>query len=184
MTKTPMMTYPQYAKSVDPDVLATIERNKERKKEMVERARAFSQAHGGGGDFYYSEFLGYHVTGIMGAEKPTTGQWKAMPRSDGWVPYVNNPVNAEFEALQFTSDPTPGIPKLLHSAYDSDGRQRVGHPTTFIQDGVAYSGTAITPIDEVGVDIPWEEIKASEFHAAMESYNEALTASPEAELKS
>ncbi len=171
-----MATYPQYAKTDSGEVIAVIERNKTGREEVRQRAFEFAAKYGDrtGGDvgFYHSDFFDYCITGIMSDEKPAAGQWKRMHRAPGWLPYKNNPIHAELEELRFKPEVIPGTPSLLHSGYGRDGTQRVGGPTLFILDGVAYSGTSIQPIDELPQGSPWEEVKASEFHAAMEAYNE------------
>lgn len=169
------MKYPQYAKTTAPDVIGVIEENKRGQQEVREKALAFAKKHGGeDAGFRYSSFLGYRVTAIDCDEKPTSGRWKAGGRGYGYAPYKNNPLYAEFEQLAYTPKPIRGTPDLLHGEYNADGSQRVGGPTLFVLNGVAYSGTALTPVDAMPDGSPWEEIKASEFHAAMETYNARL----------
>ena len=170
-----MMKYPQYAKTTASDVIETISANKAGEQEVRDRAFVFAKAHGGEyAGWYASTFFGYRVNAIECAEKPKSGRWTTGTKGRGWRPYVNNPLWEEFESLVFHPEPVRGIPGMLHSGFDSEGRARVGHPTVFVLDGVAWSGTLITPTDDMPDDSPWVEVKASEFHAALETYNERL----------
>lgn len=170
------MRFPQYASTVAPDVTATIEENRKGQQDIRDKALAFAKKYGGeDAGFRYSTFLGYRVTGIECDEKPAEGQWKTGRRGYGYAPYKNNPINDEFEKLAFSPKDVRGVPDLLHARESADGTQRVGCPTLFVLDGIAYSGSALTPIDAMPDGSPWEEIKASEFHAAMEAYNERTT---------
>lgn len=49
----------------------------------------------------------------------------------------------------------------------------MGHGAVFIHDGVAYSGFDFVPTADSDDGHLWDEIKASEFHAAMEAKNAA-----------
>ncbi|MBC9953265.1 hypothetical protein ICM05_01200 [Leucobacter sp. cx-42] len=168
--------FPVFASTTDSGVIAVIERNKAAKAEVRDRATEFAKKHGDqDGNFYYSTFAGYRCTGIASNEKPTSGRWKKAHRTaNGWIPYANNPLNSEFEALVHQPEKVPGVPDLLTGVSDSDGMMRVGNPTLIVLDGVAYSGTTIQASDLFPVEGGWAEIKASEFHAALEDYNERL----------
>ena len=169
------MRFPQYAKTDAPDVIETVEGNKQGQQEVRERALAFARKYGGeDAGFRYSNFLDYRVTAIDCDDRPTAGQWKSGARGYGYAPYKNNPICAEFEDLVHRAKDVRGIPDLLHSGEDSSGAQLVGSPTVFVIDGVAYSGTSMTPVDAMPDGSPWEEIKASEFHTAREAYNARL----------
>lgn len=171
-----MTAFPQYAKTCDAEVISAIERNKAGQAAVRERAHEFAKKHGDAeGNFYFSTFAGYRCTGIVSSEKPATGQWKRTSRThNGWLPYKNNPLHEEFDALAFRPEGVPGIPDLLHGSPERDGTVRVGSPTLFVLDGVAFSGTTIQATDPFPDAGGWEELKASEFHAAMETYNERL----------
>lgn len=176
-----MTAFPQYASTTDPEVLAAVQRNKEGFQAFRERAFAFASAQGApDGAYYGSSFAGGHsIYAIGGSEKPTTGRWKEGYRR-GWLPFTNNPLAKELEAIRFDEEKLPGLPRLLKSA-SRDGSRRVGSPLVFILEGVAYSGTSFIPEDggphsSDPADGGWEEIKASEFHAALEAYNERIGA--------
>ncbi|KQQ65046.1 hypothetical protein [Microbacterium sp. Leaf320] len=173
-----MTAFPQYASTTDPRVLAVIQRNKEGFQAFRERAFAFATAHGApDGAYFGSSFAGGHaISAIGGDEKPTTGQWKEGYRR-GWLPFKNNPLAKQLEAIRFDEEPVPGLPQLLESA-TRDGSRRVASPLVFVLDEVAYSGVSFLPEDDGGKVKPedggWEEIKASEFHKGLETYNERI----------
>lgn len=175
-----MTAFPQYASTTDPQVLAVIQRNKEGFQAFRERAFAFATAQGApDGAYYGSSFAGGHaISAIGGAEKPTTGQWKEGHRR-GWLPFKNNPLAKDLAEIRFDEEKVPGLPLLLESA-THDGSRRVASPLVFILDDVAYSGASFLPEDSGDKNNPedggWQEIKASEFHRALEAYNDRIGA--------
>lgn len=180
-------TIPQYARSTDPEVIATIERNRAGEVDFNRRASEFAATHGSpNGAFYPSRFAGSHsISAIGGEEKPTTGRWKKGYHGHGWVPFKNTELEAEMDAIRFTEESLPGLPDLVYGPYTSRG-QVVSRGTRFVHDGVAYLGFSAAPLADqperatVTGDGHWEEIKASEFHAALEAYNEAAKAAADA----
>ncbi|WP_251153744.1 hypothetical protein [Cellulosimicrobium sp. Marseille-Q4280] len=181
-------TVPQYASSTDPEVIATIERNRAGVADFNRRAIEFAARHGSpNGGFYPSTFAGAHdVMAIGGDAKPTTGRWKKGYRGAGWVPFKNTELDAEMEAIRFVEEPLPGIPDLVYGPHTSRG-QVVSAGARFVHDGVAYIGFGHTPLADqperasATGDGHWEEIKASQFHAALEAYNEAAKADADAD---
>jgi len=162
----------QFAKSTDPAVIATIERNRQGRYDWQKRACAFATAHGAkDGSFYPTSFGGrWDVLAINTKDEPTTGRWKRMRR--GWAPYRNNPLAKEMDAIRFTCEPVPGLPSLLHSAEDPDWRHYVMTPTPFVHDGVAWLGLSHAPVDSdrnESFGPQWVECLASEYHAAREA---------------
>lgn len=175
-----MNAFPQYASTTDPNVLDAIRVNEELRRSFHQRAVAFSQEQGvEDGAYYSSGFGGTHtVTALGGKTKPTTGRWTQHPRG-GWRPFKNNPVFKDMERIKFQENAVPGLPSLVESAPNSQGQHYLATPHPFIVDGVAYVGFNFTPADNMGSraqpeDGGWEEIKASELHRAMETYNERL----------
>lgn len=177
------MTAPhQFSKTTHPDVLAAIQHNRDGFEDFRKRAFAFSEAQGvEEGAYYGSSFAGTHaIRSIGGRTKPTTGQWKRGYSGRGWLPFKNNPLYAELESVRFEETPVPGVPGLVYGPYTPSGGQIVTTPHPFIWDGVAYLGFQNQPVDQHGTRDPepadggWEEIRASEFYAAMEAYNDAL----------
>lgn len=164
------MRYPQYAQSTSPEVLEAIRRNDEREADFRRRAWAFSLKHGGSGPYRFFRLYGTSLSGIASEEEPEDGRWKRVG-TEHWAPYKSNPLSREFAAIAYRAEPVPGVPLMLHGPEDRDGIRMAGEATVFIHEGVAYSGTSLSPTDLVALPIPWEEIKASEFHAALEGYN-------------
>lgn len=177
-----MTSIPQYAKTQRPEVLEAIEANMQRAIDFHEKACAFAIKHGvEDGDYYRDAFAGHVGIGAVGGkEKPTTGQW-TKHRRGGWRPYANSPVAEEMGALSFRKKQVPGVPSLVYSAMNRSMQQRASSPSPFVVDGVAYVGFGFVPADDQpemrhAGDGGWEEIKASEFHKALETYNEARKA--------
>lgn len=167
----------QYAKSVDPQTLAVIDRNQTGTQRFLEEGHAFASEHGNeDGNLYSSSFAGRHrIMSIASASKPTSGQWKKGPRGYGWVPYKNNPLHQVLDSITFDAESVPGLPGLVCGPSSPNGGRIVGTPRPFIVDGVAYYGFTFTPTEQDTFEsIPegggWEEIKASEFHAAAEAH--------------
>ncbi len=176
-----MTAFPQYASTTHPEVLAAIQRNKDGFQAFRERAFEFASAQGApDGAYYGSSFAGAHaISAIGGDTKPTTGQWKEGHRR-GWLPFKNNPLAKDLEAIRFDEEPVLGLPQLLESP-SRDGSRRVGSALLFILDGVAFAGVSFVPEDPGphGTDPSvggWAEIKASEFLKALETYNERIGA--------
>lgn len=173
------MPFPQFAKTTNPSVIEVLRENKALEEAFRERALQFAEQNGGEG--YYPSTWGNttSLAAIGGDDKPTTGQWKKHPRGRGWLPYKNNPLFKEFEAIEVRRKAVPGLPDVVESAMDQDFRHYLGSPRPFIVDDAAYVGFNFQPVDP-GYKQPdiaegeWEEIKASEFHKAMETYNERL----------
>lgn len=174
-----MTAFPQYAKTSDPNVLDAIRTNQELLKTFHERAVEFSQAQGiEDGAYYSSGFGGVHtINALGGTEKPTSGRWTEHPRG-GWRPYKNNPIYKDMEHIQAKENAIPGLPTFLESAQDRDWRRHIASPRAFIVDGVAFVGVSFIPEDGGDKVKPedggWEEIRASEFMLAMETYNDRI----------
>lgn len=167
-------TFPQYSKTDNPEVLAVLERNRLGRRDVLQRACEFSKLHGdtAKGSVFTSDWGDFVVTGIVSEEEPKSGRWKRLPRTNGgWTPYKNNPLHEELETFRFRQEQVPGIPGWIESASRADGSNYVGNPRPFVLDGVAYIGLSFLPVTPALDGSPWEEIKASELHAAMEAYN-------------
>lgn len=158
------MSVYQYAKSTDSAVIEAIERNRAGQFEWRDRALAFASAHGA--EAFYPDLFGgkCEIYSIDTETAPTTGRWKRATR--GWVPWKNNPVAAEMDAITFTKEPVPGLPEMLH------GGRYLLTPTPFLHAETAWVGFNVMPErynahDDFGPQ--WVEIKASEYHAALEA---------------
>lgn len=168
--------FPQYATSSDPAVIEAILTDKANRADMRERAGRFSKKHGNPeGYFYISTFAGYRCTGIESTKEPASGRWKrTRGTTNGWLPYVSNPLHAEFSGLTAAPVKIPGVPELVHGVSDRHGSSVVATPTVFVLDGAAYCGISFPVSDPYPEAGRWSEIKASEFYAAMETYNERI----------
>ncbi|WNN95197.1 hypothetical protein SEA_MAGRITTE_246 [Microbacterium phage Magritte] len=175
-----MTAFPQFASTNSQNVLDAIEENQRLQREFHERALAFSQAQGiEDGAYFSSTFGGTHeVTALGGKVKPTTGRWTEHPRG-GWRPFKNNPLFQEMQKLRVQMEPIPGLPALVESKPNAMMQHYLASPRPFVVDDVAYVGFNFEPTDNLRSqsepeDGGWEEIKASEFHKAMETFNERI----------
>lgn len=173
---TEKITYPQYAKSTDPEVIAAIVANEESERVAREQAFAFAKKHSDieKPTVWSTGFDGFTLTGIESNEAPKSGRWRNGRRKTQWIPYRNNPLFAEFNAISVRRGKVPGVPGWIEGPMRNDFTHLTGPATLFILDGVAYSGCSETPTNNVPANIPWEEVKTSEFYKAMETYNERL----------
>lgn len=177
------MTAPyQYARTTNQNVIEAVLGNEEGFQKFRQEAFAFASAQGApDGAYFGSSFAGTHAISAVGGDtKPTTGRWKEGYHR-GWLPFKNNPLAKELESIRFREAPIPGMPSLVDGPASGSGHI-VGTPRPFIVDGVVYCGFSFVPRpEEEGTYRPndreaggWEEIKASEFHAALETYNERI----------
>lgn len=176
------MTFPQYAKTTNPDVLATIRANLDGVADFHKRACAFAEAQGVElGAYFPSRFGGGHgIRAIGGDTRPTTGQWKPGHGGYGWLPYKSNPLHSELVSIRFYERRVPGLPSTVTGPANRDWSRPMASSKPFIVDEVEYVGFAFQPVDDGAkepdpADGGWEEIKASELHLAMETYNERIT---------
>jgi hypothetical protein len=174
--------FPQYAATNNTAVIAAIERNAEGRAAFHQAAHAFAKAQGvEDGAFFSNSFGGRHrIAGIGGSAKPTTGRWTEN-RGGGWRPFKNNPLFSDMTKIQFDDEPIPGLPALVDGPTNRDFSHLIGTPRPFLVDGFAYVGFNFQPVESTGpapdpADGGWEEIKASEYHHARETYNEGLAA--------
>lgn len=182
-----MTTFPQYAKTTDPAVLAAVGANSVGWKAFHDSACAFAIANGvEGGSYYPGSFAGSHrVRALGGEQRPTTGRWKAGYGGYGWLPFKSNPLHAELEAIRFEEESLPGLPDMIDGPYLPNGSHVLYTPKPFIWGGAVYVGFSGAPVDRGRRNQPdpseggWVEILGSEFHAAKEAYLAAAKASTE-----
>lgn len=163
---------PQYARSTDPDVIASVERNRQHEAEFREKVAALSERWTGSPDNAWinrsgtgSSFLGLRMTREQVDAAP--GQWKKPGRNGEYRPYKSNPIAPEF-SIRAEHEEVPGRPDLLWSIR-MDGNGRMGPGVVFVHDGAAWSGCGFVP--DAPADDRWTEVLASEFHAALEAVN-------------
>ncbi|MGN7187004.1 hypothetical protein [Microbacterium enclense] len=169
--------FPQYAKTTDPSVLATVRRNEEGRARFHRAACDFAQTNGvDDGSYFPSSFAGGHrLRAVGGDQRPTTGRWKRGYGGHGWVPYANNPLHDDFEALRFNEEQVPGLPSLVDGPYLPNGGHVVMTPRPFEVDGAVFVGFSSPPRADGDrhpdpADGGWVEILASEYHLASETY--------------
>ena len=181
---------PQYAKSTDPEVIATIEANKARLREFGELARAFQERHAVDNDpedegdtFVWSHGDDRGLAGVISRGKPEDGQWKPHgSRPNVWEPYKNNPLRREFNSIRCKGEIPKGLSEFYVTGFDRRHGSTIMHtPQTFVHDGVAYMGLGGAPLADQTAgwgdgefdETVWTEMLGSEFHAALDAYNEA-----------
>lgn len=171
-------SFPQTAKTNHPDVIASIRETERREAEFREKARDISEKYTGDrhkGWLSGGTFEGMHLSSIQVTEEQYAalpGQWKKRDHMGRTSPYRNNKKVEGFH-VGFKADRIPGRGNF-HM-----GGNYMGTGTVFIHDGYAYSHFGFLPgISEKSygeiAEYGWEEIKASEFHKALEDFNEAL----------
>lgn len=169
---------PQYAKTTSRLVLEAVRRNREGAAGFHRRACDFAQENGvDKGSYYPGGFAGSHsIRALGGDRKPSNGRWTTGYGGYGWRPFKNNPLHAEMDAIRFEEETIPGLASIIDGPYLPNGSHTIASPQPFELDGVVYVGFSFQPIDN-GRRTPdpseggWEEIKASEYHAAVETYN-------------
>lgn len=166
-----MSTIYQYMKSTDPEVVATVERNDESRRAWRERLFEWASELTGkpaedltlgvvGWENDCLRFKGFHKSQVAGVNLP--GRWTKDPVR----PYKTNPFMEEYRKVaSWKAETVPGRPGTLY------GDGYFGGGTTFVVDGVAYSGIGFTPESRELYDSVdrWQEIKASEYYAAVEA---------------
>jgi hypothetical protein len=165
--------FPQYARTNDPAVLAAVRVNLEGRSKHHQDAIQFAKEQGVEDGAYYSgDFAGSRtIRAIGGAQKPTTGQWKKGYGGYGWRPFKKNPLHETIDGIRWNDVEIPGLPSTLM------GPGVIYSPRPFEVGDAVYVGLSGQP-DELSrgdsdpADGGWEEIKASEYHAAIEAYNE------------
>lgn len=161
----------QYAKSTDPDILAAVTAYWEAVAAARGNAIDFADKYGNGLGIYAGIRHGQYVaSGIAGDRPKGHGQWKRL--GHGWGPYKRNPIHAEHAALTVDLPPIPGLPKTVW------GDGYIGSPQAFIHDGAAWYGIGFTPKPEYEADPRWEEVRVSEYNAALDAHN-ASVATPQ-----
>jgi len=172
-------SFPQYAKTNHPDVLASIEETKRLRDEFFEKARVVSEKYTGesyAGYYNGWEYDSVHMTGIQADKllpEMKTGQWK-KPDGNKIEPYRNNPAFKDF-CIGYKAAQIPGRGNIMW------GGGRMGPGTLFVWDGYVYSYLGFTAdlsekSKEEAETYGWQEVLGSELHKAMEDFNVALKA--------
>lgn len=166
-----MNNLPQYMKSTDPEIVATIERREVAYQEW--RARAFEWAQKITG--LPHDKVGIRINGWTNDRMTLNGfypwQVEGVDLPGGWTkdpvrPKKNNPEYAEFSRIRtYRAEMVPGRPNI------ADGHGYFGAGTLFTHEGVAYSGFNFLPegLNSRDQGEGWEEIRGSEYMAAWEA---------------
>lgn len=164
----------QYAKSTDPEVLATMERNQAGYAEASRRIYEWVGQFGTQSFYVDRGFPSGRpkigVRAVVLDEKPIGhGQWAIGAGGYGFRPAKNNPLYAEMCALSWVGENVPGLTEQFKADDpESFGRWYMLDPKPFFALGAAWVMLSRLPTSgEFGPQ--WVEVKASEAYAAKES---------------
>lgn len=159
---------PQYALSTDPEIVEVITCNDAERVRFHAFTKQLSQHYLGRDDAAvgHSGPIKPYVTGLrVSAEEFERLPGKWTKRDKGITrPYRDNNESARFS---FPTDikEVPGRPGLLR------GEGYFGRGGMFVVDGVAYSGAAFLPCEEIAGARRWIETTSSRVHEAIEARN-------------
>lgn len=159
---------PQYALSTDPEVIAAVAHNDAERVRFHAFAKQLSQHYLGRDDAAvgHSGPIKPYVTGLrVSAEEFERLPGKWTKRDKGITrPYRDNNESARFS---FPTDikEVPGRPGLLR------GEGYFGRGGMFVVDGVAYSGAAFLPCEEIAGARRWIEATPSRIDDALKARN-------------
>ena len=170
-------TFPQYAKTTHPDVIAAIEKIDQQYAEFIEKCRDLSREFVGHPDatrIHGWKLDGYNVTGLDASEvrKASIGGDWIKPTPQGYTrPKKSDPQYERFQ-IGYQAEPIPGRHRGGCNVIWGDGYFGVG--ACFVHNGAVYSGFRFQPTEliEDSEEFGWTEIKASEYHAAVEAVQE------------
>lgn len=173
MTVTATKVLPQYVSTSDPEAVAAVKKMLSDVEAARERAFSFAEKYSDIEDrdtisvVMSSDYVhGFRVAGIKSKLSPQAGRWKRHHRmSDHWLPYANNPIHAEMEALNVTFDEFPGFKRNFY--WSADGRYVV-FPKFIVHNETAYAMFAAPCLGDPLGD-QWEEILTSQWFAAVEA---------------
>ena len=161
----------QYAKSTDPEVIATIEASQECYPEFVRRAAEWAESLGLTVDHvrFFRLIGGGYAVAKLTQNPEGFGRW-----TKGGRPFVSNKAERErMHAVTVRTKPVPGLPS------DVMGEGREGThlltPNTFISQGAAWAMFSMTPDRGQDFGPQWSECKGSEAMAAREALAEEVT---------
>lgn len=166
-------TFPDYAKTTNPEVIEAIRETLRRREDFFKRMRSLSEkltSHSDKAMFGGWPLVKQYMTGISDDVNTATlpGRWK-QPDRGVLRPFKNNPILAEIEGVNYGAVDIPGRENLAL------GFGRMGTGTVFEHAGAVYShwGFEREPMSEKNAaeaeEYGWTEILASEYHAARES---------------
>lgn len=176
-----MGNLPQYMKSTDPEIIATVERRMEAfwawRKQAFEWAAKITglpekdvgiRINGWSNDQVL--LVGFYPWQVEGIDLP--GGWTKDPVR----PKKNNPIYKDYAKIAtYKAEKVPGRPNT------ASGDGYWGGGSLFVHDGAAYSGFGFIPegLNSHDQGEGWEEIRASEYMAAKEAHEDARKANKE-----
>lgn len=164
----------QYAKSTDPEVLATMERNEKEHRKAGLRIKAWLARFGATAFYAHQGWpsgppeLG--VRALVLDEKPVGhGQWAMGPGGNSFRPAKRNPLYAEMQALSWVGEIIPGL-EAEFKATDTENPWRTWHLDARPFSALGAAWVMLSKLPDSGEFGPqWTEVKASEAYAAKES---------------
>jgi hypothetical protein len=166
----------QYAKSTDLEVIATIERNHAGEREAGKRINAWITQFGTDGFYAHRRWPGgppaLAIRALALDEKPVGhGVWVWGYQRRGVRPGKKNPLLQEMEALKWTGEAVPGLDDQFEAANPREpgfGFWMLDARPFIALDAAWVMLSMLPNKGEFGSQ--WVEVKASEAHAAKESY--------------
>lgn len=188
MTTTHALEGAQYLMSTDADVIARVELNERAREAHDKAAAAFTRKYRVGNhpdeepSWYGSSFYGsVFISAIQSDEMPTEGKWTKGRAGYGWRPFKKDPAYAEMTALNIRLATVPGLPAVTHGPVNRrTGASTVYTLSPFVSGEAAWVDCR-TPLSEErqarpheGMPDPdlWSEVKASDYHLALEALRE------------
>lgn len=165
--------FPQYAKSTAPEVIEACEDMLKSYRRLLDYAVEVSKETTGAENravIRGSAIDGARVVGLVAHTKEDydsfPGRWKKWYGAGYQHPFRNNPIQDEWSENRHRRPDIPGRPGMAM------GHGYMGPGAIFVHEGIAYSAFGFQPEGEPASDL-WEEIKASEWHAAKEAYEDS-----------
>lgn len=167
----------QYAKSTDPEVIATIEENELSRRAWIDDTKAWFDktiltSTPGAKLFLFSTRTAIRLSGIVTSDEKKPAGWKSNYRSRSrFEPRMDNPLRAEWDARRWQAASIPGLPAFLTSSVPGESQSwwRM-HPSPFISSGAAWLALGHMPDpDSPDFGPQWTEVRASQAMAAKEA---------------
>ena len=169
-----MTTFPQYAKTNHPDVIAAVEKINQQYSDFIDKCREVSALYLNDPD--HARIHGwkldrFYLTGLDGRAVRKAGieGWTKTNHHGYSRPKKSDPAYKNFN-IGYHADSIPGRSRGNSNIIGGDGWIGVG--ACFIHDGAVYSGFNNRPTDPVEnvQKYGWTEILASEYDAAENAY--------------
>lgn len=170
----------QYAKSTDPEVIATIEENERSRRAWIDATKEWFgktvlTSIPGADLFIFPTRTSMGLLGIVTSDEKKPAGWKFCWRSHSrFEPRKDNPLRAEWDARQWQAALIPGLPVFLMSSVSGNFQSWVMYPRPFISNGAAWLDLGHMPDpDSPNFGPQWTEVRASQVMAAKEALKDA-----------